>query len=277
MVLQRVLVLAMWAFPASAGAIGYAQATGYFKKDSRPTLHQPLNLLDGRDATSWCSTSSDSLNDSLSIGFKGPISLDELRISTGNNFDANTWSDFGRARKFLIRSGKQTRTFSIEDVRGFQSLPIEPPIIGSRFIIEVLDQYPSDNPDSPVCISDVVFVAQGKALNGTWLTPKLKFDKYAAVVMGPWFSGFEGTPDRFLTFHFDGTFRATTEPFDTTRNQEKVTTGNFDASQSQLTFEVAGKKYYARYSKDPAQKQGHVLTFQGNVPPELQGPWRSEP
>ena len=41
----------MVAAPVSAGSIGYAQATGYFKKESRPTLYQPLNLLDARDAT----------------------------------------------------------------------------------------------------------------------------------------------------------------------------------------------------------------------------------
>ena len=37
---------------AEAAPVGYAQASGYFKKDSRPSLYQPLNLLDGREATS---------------------------------------------------------------------------------------------------------------------------------------------------------------------------------------------------------------------------------
>src|SRR4051812_16418461 len=100
---------ALLAAPAFAGGIGYAQATGYFKKDSRPTLYQPLNLLDARDATAWCSATSDPLNELLTFGFNGAVRLDELRINSGNNFDANTWNDYSRARKLVIRSGKQSQ------------------------------------------------------------------------------------------------------------------------------------------------------------------------
>ena len=85
-------LVSLGAAPASAGGIGYAQATGYFKKESRPTLYQPLNLLDGRDVTAWCSTTSDPLNELLTFGFNGPVRIEELRINAGNNFDANTWN-----------------------------------------------------------------------------------------------------------------------------------------------------------------------------------------
>ena len=265
------------AAPASAGGIGYAQATGYFKKESRPTLYQPLNLLDGRDVTAWCSTTSDPLNELLTFGFNGPVRIEELRINAGNNFDANTWNEYGRARKLIVRSGKQTQTITLEDVRGAQSVALNPPMLGSRFTVEILDQYPAEDPDASVCMTDLVFVSEGKALNGPWLTTKLKFDKSSAAVMGTWYSGFEGTPDRFLSLNFDGTFRYSYEPFDTKRNKEKVVQGTYDASSSRIVFEVGGKKSAVKFSKESAKKSGLLLNFDGELPEDLKGPWRSQP
>jgi hypothetical protein len=268
---------ALLATPALAGGIGYAQATGYLKKDSRPTLYQPLNLLDGRDVTAWCSTTSDPLSELLTFGFNGPVKLEELRISTGNNFDASTWAESSRARKFLVKSGKQQQTINVEDVRGVQSIQLNPPMVGSRFIVEVLDQYPSEDPDASVCVTDVVFVSEGKPLNGPWLTTKLKYDKAVAGVMGTWYAGFEGTPDRFLHLNFDGTFRYSYEPFDTRRNQEKVLTGTYDVSSAKLTFDLGGKKHAVKYGRDAAKKAGHTLTFEGELPEDLKAAWRSVP
>jgi hypothetical protein len=265
------------ASPVSAGTIGYAQATSYLKKDSRPTLYQPLNLLDGRDVTAWCSATSDPLNELLTFGFNGAVRIEELRISSGNNFDANTWNEYSRARKIVIRSGKQSQTVSIEDVRGAQSVQLNPPMLGSRFTIEILDQYPAEDPDASVCLTDIVFVSEGKPLNGPWLTTKLKFDKSTALVMGTWYSGFEGTPDRFLSLNFDGTFRYSYEPFDTTRNKEKVVQGTYDASTSKIVFEIGGKKHPVKYSHDPAKKAGFTLSFDGELPEDLKGSWRSLP
>jgi hypothetical protein len=259
-----------------AGSIGYAQATSYFKKDSRPTLYQPLNLLDARDATAWCSATSDPLNELLTFGFNGPVRLEELRINSGNNFDANTWNEYSRARKLVIKSGKQSQTVSIEDVRGPQSVPLNPPMLGSRFTIEILDHYPAEDPDASVCVTDIVFVSEGKPLNGPWLTTKLKYDKATAIVMGTWYAGFAGTPDRFLSFNFDGTFRYSYEPFDTTRNKEKVITGTYDVSSSRVVFEIGGKKHGVKYSRDPAKKGGFVLTLDGELPEDLKGDWRSQ-
>lgn len=268
---------ALLATPALAGGIGYAQATGYFKKDSRPTLYQPLNLLDGRDATAWCSTTSDPLSELLTFGFNGAVKVEELRISTGNNFDANTWTENSRAKKFLIKSGKQQQTVNVEDVRGVQSIQLNPPMVGSRFIVEVLDQYPSEDPDASVCVTDIVFVSEGKPLNGPWLTTKLKYDKAVSAVMGTWYAGFEGTPDRFLHLNFDGTFRYSYEPFDTTRNQEKVVTGTYDVNSTKLTFEIGGKKHGVKYTRDAGKKAGFTLALDGELPEDLKAPWRSVP
>ncbi|MEW5737448.1 MAG: hypothetical protein AB1938_00895 [Myxococcota bacterium] len=269
--------LVLIAGPALAGgAVGYAQATGYFKQESRPTLYQPLGLLDARDATAWCSTSSDPLNDLLTFGFDGPVTIEELKISTGNNFDDGTFQSFARAKKLRLKSGKQSKTFDVEDTRGLQTVSLSPPMVGVRFTLEVLDQYPAEDPDQPVCLTDVVFIDAGKPLNGAWMTTKLKYDKHVAQVMGTWFSGHDNTPDRFLSFNYDGTFRYSFEPFDTTRAKEKVVEGKYDVGAGRLTVTIGGKKYALKYSKDPGKK-GFVLKLEGDLPEDFKGEWRSQP
>lgn len=263
---------------AFAGGVGFAQATGYFKKDTRPTLYQPLNLLDARDATAWCSTSADPLNELLTFGFTGPTRIDEVRISTGNNFNEATWNEYARAHKVVLIAGKQSQAIALEDKRGLQTFTFDKPITTTRLSLEIRDQFPAEDPDSSVCITDVVFVADGKPLNGAWLTTKLKYDKNVQALMGVWFAGYEGGPDRFLALHYDGTFRYSFEPFDTNRAQPKTLEGRWDVQGSKLLFEIGGKRFAPKFSKDKAKSgQGDVLTLIGDVPEELTGPFRSSP
>lgn len=272
-----VVLLGGWASAAVAGDLGYAQATGYFKQASRPTLYQPLNLLDGRDATAWCTTSADPLNEQVSFGFNGPSRLDELRVSNGNGFDPETWETFSRARKLVLHSGKDARTVVLEDTRGPQVLKLDPPLVGERFRLEVLDSYPADDPDFPVCLTDVVFVSEGKALNGPWLAPRLKYDRAAAALLGTWFAGFAGTPDRFWSFHFDGTFRYSYEPYDERLARPKVLVGTYDVSASRLVLELKGKRLALGLAREPRRGGGFELKLQGELPADLKGPWRSVP
>jgi hypothetical protein len=260
---------------AAAGDIGVAQATGYFKKDTRPTLYQPLNILDARDITAWCTPTGDPLNDSLVVGFNGPITLDEVRITTGNNFDETTFQSFGRAKKVRITSGKEERLVMLEDQRGPQAIPLSKPLTGSRFLLEVLDTHLGEDPEMPVCLTDVVFVEEGKQLNGPWLTRKLKYDRQQALVLGVWYGGYQGNPDHFLHFNFDGTFRYSYEPYDTERNKPKALQGTYDVSSSRISFQVGKKRFTARYAKSDARGGGQTLSFDGEVPAELKQVFRS--
>lgn len=262
----------------AGGGIGYAQASNYHKKDSRPTQYQPLNLLDGRDVTAFCTQSADPLNDHLSFGFKAPVKIDEVRITTGNNFDEHTFKEFSRAKKLELKGGSGGHTFSVADQRGPQTVTFNPPIEGARFTLDILDQYPSDDPEASVCLTDVVFVSDGKALNGNWLTTKLKYDKLQAPLMGTWFAGFPGTPDRFLSFYFDGTYQYRFEPYDALNAKPKTIEGSWEASSSKLTLEVPGKgKVAAKYFRDPDKEGGFTLRLDGDVGEELKQAFRSAP
>ena len=270
-----VSLLSTWATTAAAGAIGYAQATSYFKQDSRPTLYQPLNLLDGRDATAWCSASPDPLDEALTFGFTGPVQVEEVRISNGNNFDANTWDTFSRARKLLLRSDEGSQTLMLEDLRGLQAVKLEPPMKGARFRLEILDSYPSDDLDKPMCLTDVVFYSEGKPLNGPWLATRLKYDRASAPLLGTWFAGHDRSPDRFWSFNFDGTFHYTFEPYDGLSGAPRTLDGRYEATSSRLTLEIKGKRHALAVSRLPRKGGGFELKLDGELPAELKGSWRS--
>ena len=262
---------------AVAGGVGYAQATGYFKKDQRPTLYQPLNLLDARDVTAWCSSTSDPLNDQLTFGFKGSVKIDEVKVTTGNNFDEHTFSTFGRAKKLSLKGPVGGQAFTVADQRGPQSITFNPPLEGARFTLEILDQYGADDIDQPVCVTDIVFISEGKPLNGSWLTNKLKYDKQIQATMGTWFGGYPNNPNHFLSFFFDGTFRYSFEPFDDKMGKPKTVEGTYEVTASKLTFDVGGKKMSTRYVREAGKKGGAVLTFENDVPEDLKQAWRTVP
>jgi hypothetical protein len=276
---RTALAAVLLGLPAMAGPVGYAQATGYFKKDTRPTLYQPLNLLDGSDKTAWCTTGSDPLNDQLVFGFKGSARVEEVRITTGNNFDASTFKDFARAHKFELKGLRDGRKFTVADQRGAQTVTLDPPLEGARLTLEVLDIYPAEDPDVPVCITDVIFLSGGKPLNGAWMTPRLKYDKSMQPLLGTWFAGYEGAPDRFLSFFYDGTYRYSYEPFDQGRDKPKEISGTYDATPSRLTLEIPGKgKVSVKHSRDKAKgDKGFTLSMDGDLPPDLKGAFRSQP
>jgi hypothetical protein len=259
-----------------APPIGYAQATGYYKKDSRPTLYQPLNLLDAREITSWCSTSADHLADTLYFGFKGLARIDEVRIYTGNGFDEQVFREFGRGHKLALKAGGETRILNLEDHRGLQPFSIEPPLEGREVTLEVLDVYPAeDDPDVPVCLTDVVFYSGGKALNGAWLTQKLKYDRDRAALMGTWFAGFEGSPDRSLSFFYDDTYVLIYEPFEQA-TKRKVASGDYNAQGSHLTLEVPGKGRVGSHLRREQKGSYYLLTLDGNLPEDYKQVFRSK-
>ena len=266
----------------AAAPVGYAQATGYYKKDSRPTLYQPLNLLDGREITAWCSTSGDPLADALTFGFKGRVKIDEVRVYTGNGFDADSFKSFARARKFVLKGPVGETSFSVSDTRGQQAVAINPPLDGARFELDIVDTYPPEDPEQPVCVTDVVFYSNGKPLNGPWLTQKLKYDRQRAPLLGTWFGGYEGAADKFLSFFFDNEFRYSYEPYDPANNPHAFN-GKYAVSGNRITFELPGKGKVVAVvrrgtKKDEAGHTIRTIKLEGkDLPADLQGEFRDHP
>jgi hypothetical protein len=257
----------------AAPEIGYAQATGYYKKESQPTLYQPLNLLDGRGTTCWCSTSSDSLSETLTFGFKETVTVDEIRISTGNGLNERTFQQFSRAKRLSIKTSSGGRTVMVEDRQGLQSAELIVPLAGVQFTMEVLDQYPAEDTEMPVCISDVVFYSQGKPLNGSWLSSKLKYDGAQSALLGTWFAGPIGAADEFLSFFFDGTYRFSIEP-SKPEAKEKSFAGKYRSSGSQLAIELPRKgrvsaRIHRERKVDPVGHLTRSLVLEGDLPKEL--------
>jgi hypothetical protein len=258
-------------------SVGYAQAADYLDKDTRPQVYTPLNVLDGRDATVWCASDKQGTRALMTIGFKGVASVDEVRVYTGNGSSRDSFKSYARAKKVTVEGRNGARNFTLEDKRGLQTVPLNPPISGGWVTLEVVDTYPASEPEIPVCLTDVVFYSGGKPLNGTKLAPRLKYDARQAPLLGTWFAGHEGAPDRFLSFYVDGTYRFVHEPV---TDEPTVLTGGFTTSSTRLSLELPKKgRISVKFTRAEAEGSagGHTLTLEGDLPEEWKTPFRTQP
>jgi hypothetical protein len=255
---------------SAASPIGYAQASGYYEQAANPMRYQPLNVLDGRANTSWCSATADMYAASLTFGFKSAAKIDEVRIYTGNGLDERTFEEFGRAKKLVIRSASSAQILQLSDRRGLQAIALRPALSALELTLQIVDQYPAEDPEAPVCLTDVIFYSEGKPLNGPWLSSKLKYDSNQSPMLGTWFAGPEGAADRFLSFYIDGTYRFAYEPYDL-EAKGLLFTGGYQVSGQQLLLEVPGKGWIhlkvRQEMKEPAPGDvQRTLMLEGNLP-----------
>jgi hypothetical protein len=205
------LAFLLLAAPASASpSVGWVRASGQLDA-SIPPRYTPLNLLDGIPSTAWCSRNADSLSESLSFGFAEPVTLTRLDVSTGNAATVESFHAFSRVRKLLLRGPEATATLTLEDRLGVQTVQLEKPMRGKNFFLEVLDSYSAEDPLAPVCLGDVLPFAGTVALAGKGLRNRLVYQPGRTEVLGLWYAGPEGAPDRTLTFFLDGTWRSLPE------------------------------------------------------------------
>ncbi|MFN7133522.1 MAG: NADase-type glycan-binding domain-containing protein [Myxococcales bacterium] len=199
----------------AAGAVGYARASSQLKVESRPTLYQPLNVLDGREISVWCEgAEGDGVGQKLVIGFKEEVLVDELQISTGDGKEPSTFAAHHRVKKLVVKEPRSVHRLTLIDERGPQSFKLDPPIRGDRVELEIAEVVKGTGDDDAACLSDVIFLKDGKPLNGPFLTDKLKYERGRAQLMNTWYAGPKGAPERFLDFYYDGTFHYLYRPFD---------------------------------------------------------------
>ncbi|HME89810.1 MAG TPA: hypothetical protein VKE49_00185, partial [Myxococcaceae bacterium] len=164
------------------------------------------------------------------------------------------------------------------DRRGLQAIALRPPLSALELTLEILDQYPAEDPEAPVCLSDVIFYSEGKPLNGPWLSSKLKYDSNQSPMLGTWFAGPEGAAHRFLSFYFDGTYRFAYQPYDLD-SKGLVLTGGYHVSAGQLSLEIPGKGWIhvkaRRELKQPAPGDlQRSLLLEGEPPEALPRSYR---
>jgi len=257
---------------AAAPVVGYLQASGWYERSSNPAHYQPLNLIDGDLRTAWCSSGGDALAETLTLGVATPVAVDEVRIATGNQADTNAFHTFARPRKFVLRTEGRASTFSVADTEGTQSVKLEAPLQGTLFALEVLDVEPSDDPAMPACISEVQLVSHGKPVPG----PKkalLKWNPERARLVGTWYAGDEGNPDKSLSFFLDGTWQFRTAVYDEP-TRPKTTAGTWTLDRKGLSMKApgSGKGRVTPEIETKADAHGKgrtTLQLKGGVPAAL--------
>jgi len=268
MTLSPLLGVALSAVPG----LGYVQATDWYEHATTPAHFQPLNLADGNPKTAWCSATGDAQADTLSFGVLAPVVVDEIRIATGNQADTASFHGAARPRKFVLRTDGRASTFSVADTEGMQTVKLDTPLQGSVFTLEVLDVEPAEDPAAPACISEVQLVSHGKPVP----SPKkalLKWNPERARLVGTWYAGDEGNPDKSLSFFLDGSWQLRSANYDEP-TRPKTTAGTWSLDRKGLWMKApgSGKGRVTTELETKADARGKgrtTLQLKGGVPAAL--------
>lgn len=273
MTLSPLLAVVLSAVPG----LGYVQASDWFEHASNPAHFQPLQLVDGNLKTAWCSSSSDAQADALGFGFASLVVIDEVRVGTGNQADTAAFHASARPRKFVLRTDGRASTFSVADTEGLQTVKLDQPLQGQVFTLEVLDVEPAEDPAAPACVSEVQLVSHGKPVPH----PKgklLKWDAERQRLLGTWYAGDEGNPDRSLSFFLDGTWQLRTVVYDEP-TRPKTVNGTWGQEKKGLWMKAptSGRGKVTPDLETKADARGKprtTLALKGSVPAALRVPFR---
>ena len=257
--------------------LGYVQATDWYEHANNPAHFQPLQLVDGNLKTAWCSSTSDAQADALGFGFASVAVVDEVRVGTGNQADTASFHASARPRKFVLRTDGRASTFSVADTEGVQTVKLDQPLQGQVFTREVLAVEPAEDPAAPACVSEVELVSHGKPVPH----PKgklLKWDPQRQRLLGTWYAGDEGNPDKSLSFFLDGTWQLRTVVYDEP-TRPKTVTGTWGLEKKGLWMKAptSGKGKVTPELETKADARGKprtTLALKGSVPAALRVPFR---
>ncbi len=190
--------------------VGWVRASGQLDA-STPNRYTPLHLLDGVASTVWCSRGADALSETLSFGFAEPVTLTRIDVTTGNAGSDETFHAFSRVRKLLLKGQSGTATLVLEDRPEPQSVPLPKPLRGQTFTLEVLDTFPAEDVLAAACLADFLPFSGTTPLAGAGLKKHLGYQPGGTELLGVWYGGPAGAPDRSLTFFLDGSWRLSPE------------------------------------------------------------------
>lgn len=238
------LVVSLMSSSAWAGApVGYAKATSQLGQAARPTAYQPLNLLDGKEETSWCEgASGNGVGETVVIGFKDAAQIDEVRLANGDARDGRSFLAHNRIRKLVLRGANAAHTLTLADGRAPQTFKLSPALEGDEITLEILEVLPGKGGADATCLSDIIFSSKGRPLNGRFLADKLVYDRGRSQLMSTWYAGPEGAPDRTLAFYFDGTFHFSWRPYDPEQKPVDLT-GQYGMQAGKLMLKLSGKPW----------------------------------
>ncbi len=240
----------------AAPKVGWVRASGQLDA-STPGRYTPLHLLDGVASTVWCSRGADALSETLSFGFTEPVVLTRVDVTTGNAASDETFHAFTRVRKLLLRGPSGTATLVLEDRPEAQSVPLPKPMRGQAFTLEVLDTFPAEDVLSAACLADFLPFSGTTPLAGAGLAKHLRYQPGSTELLGIWYGGPAGAPDRSLTFFLDGSWRLSPEG---PSGRGKPLRGSFWMKAGELWLSIPGMGKVQAHPRLTASEAGGKMT-----------------
>jgi hypothetical protein len=197
--------------PPPPAQVGHVRASSQLEAAARPARFAPILALDGRPSTVWCEGApGDGTGERLIIGFKRTVRIDSIEIRNGDARSEKQFLGHHRVRRLVLREASSKRTLTLADGPEPQSARFEPPLEAERVELVIEEVTRGDGADDAACLADVLFYSEGRRIP----VASVEYHRERAALMGAWFAGPRGAPDRFLDLYADGTFRYLHRPFD---------------------------------------------------------------
>ncbi|NMB74110.1 MAG: discoidin domain-containing protein [Myxococcales bacterium] len=197
---------------ARAGDVMYARSDGAYMARENPSRYTALNVLDNDKTTAWCSAGTGQ-NAEIEIVFFEATSIDRVDVATGNQMDANDFAAFGRVREIQLQSGEEVHSLKLSDKTGLQTFRFDPTIHSDRLLLKMKAAYRGKK-ERHVCLTDVVFYAGKKIVQGKDLGRHIRAHGDALPFLDTWVSGPSDAREKELVFGVRGDFRFIWVPAD---------------------------------------------------------------
>ncbi len=223
---------------AARGELAYVEANT--ELDSGRPRSYAYNLVDGKPATTWCS-SSDAREHTIVFGFTKATKVTHFGVIAGALKGDGLNPKKPTVRRIAISDGETRRELTLKNSAELQVVGLDPPATASRLIIDILDTKAGTDPTSPLCIAEISVMSGKRALTGDAVAKHVRsLNTPSRRLLHSWVDEL-AAPEATLRFSLNGTFTYVFDPL--MEGKPARVKGTWRAGHKSVTLEVRGKRY----------------------------------
>ena len=253
-------------FAASAAAEELAFVEATTELDDGKLSSTPYNVVDGSNASVWCSKRSPD-SEVLSFGFEKAATITQVSVviadAPGDKLDKTR----RRAHVVVISDGETKRELQLKDIAGAQSIELSPPAKGTHVTFEFKEMYDGAVDNAPLCVAEVGLKSRDHSLTPSSAGTKAKaLSSAERKLLHAWVDDVSA-PSKTFVFNLDGTFAFRFEPL--MEGKPVRVRGKWTAGDRSVTLDWNGKTYplKARLTKvDEGEAHTVELALSGEAP-----------
>ena len=255
--------------PAAAASDGrasvaFVEATS--ERDDGKPASSMWNVTDDNNGTEWCSAPTAPGKQAINYTFDDNVVVTHVGLMLPHGKDG-TDKRVRRPKRVMVADVEHRVEVNLKDTGDLQLLELSEPARGRRVVVEILETYPGEKDDSPVCLAEVSLRNKNRELTGDVAARARALNTPSRRLLHEWHDDLSA-PSRTLIFNVDGTFTYRYAPLLEERAPSKVK-GKWLADGDTVALEVGGKSYLMKTTLTKVADEGGTtveLALSGDGP-----------